>query len=126
MNTVTYANVTVLTPVGHVDFAAAPAFEQALIPYAQRCCDAAARLVIDLSEVGYMSSTGLRVLMLAAQRCRQQDTPLAVAGLQPTMREIFTISRFDRVFPIYPTVREALSALSAEALTAFDAASATH
>jgi len=43
-----------------------------------------------------------------------------LAALRPIVAEIFQISRFDMVFEIFPTVREALGALSAAAAAAFD------
>jgi anti-anti-sigma regulatory factor len=47
---------------------------------------------------------------------------LVLAALQPVVNEIFEISRFNAVFPIYPGVREALAELSPPALDALDAA----
>jgi len=72
--------------------------------------------------VEYISSVGLRVLMLASKQSKAQGCTLAVCGLQPVVREIFAISRFDLVLQVFPTLHETLAALSAEALAAFGAA----
>jgi anti-anti-sigma factor len=78
--------------------------------------------VIDLGAVEYISSVGLRVLMLASKQVKAQGGALAVADLQPVVREIFEISRFNLVLEVFPTLREALAKLSPAALAAFEAA----
>ena len=79
-------------------------------------------VVLDFAGVEYISSVGLRVLMVAAKQMRTREAKIAVAGLQPVVAEIFAISRFDRVLDVYPSVRNALEKLSAPALEAFNAA----
>jgi anti-anti-sigma factor len=71
--------------------------------------------------VEYISSVGLRVLMLASKQVKAQGGALAVADLQPVVREIFEISRFNLVLEVFPTLREALTKLSPAALAAFEA-----
>ena len=70
------------------------------------------KLLLDLSKVNYMSSAGMRVLMIAAKGCRKQGGKMVLAALQPTIQEVFKIGRFDNVLEIYPTVRQALAAIS--------------
>jgi anti-anti-sigma regulatory factor len=60
--------------------------------------------------------------MLAARQAKGQGSTLVVAALQPLVREVFEISRFTLLFTVLPTVRDALAALSPDALVAFDAA----
>ena len=62
------------------------------------------KLLIDMSKVTYISSAGLRVLMIAAKGCRKQDGKVVLAGLQPTVSEVFKIGRFDKVFTVFETV----------------------
>jgi anti-anti-sigma regulatory factor len=50
--------------------------------------------------------------MIAAKTCAGQQRKLAVAALQPLIAEIFKISRFDLVLSIYPTIEDALQAIS--------------
>ncbi len=78
-------------------------------------------LVVDLSSVAYISSAGLRSLMIARNTAKAQDTALGVAALQPLTREIFTISRFDIVFTLFDTVRGAIESLAPQAIAEFDA-----
>ena len=117
-----FADTVVLAPVGRVDHATADAFKTALAPHLALCAAGRDRLVLDLAGVEYISSVGLRVLLLASKQAKRQGGALAVAELQPVVREIFEISRFTLVLNVEPTVREALAKLSAAALAAFDAA----
>jgi anti-anti-sigma factor len=79
-------------------------------------------VVIDLADVEYISSVGLRVLMLASKQAKAQGGALVVADLQPVVREIFEISRFTLVVEVFATLREALAKLSPAALAAFESA----
>ena len=113
-----YADVVVLKPVGRVDHANAEAFTQALAPHLKDCKAGGDQLLFDLSALDYVSSAGLRVLMLAAKRSQPVGGHIAVAAPQPVVKEILEISRFNLVFPMHATVREGLAALSAAASAA--------
>jgi anti-anti-sigma factor len=114
-----FGNVVVVTPLGRVDQAASGALETALTPLWGR--PDIASLILDFTGVEYISSVGLRVLMIAARQMRGRRARIAVTGLQPVVAEIFSISRFDKVLEVFPTPREALAGLSPEALAAYDA-----
>jgi anti-anti-sigma factor len=117
-----FADTAVLFPRGRIDQATAEQFKAALGPHLAACAAGRDRVVIDMTGVEYISSVGLRVLMLASKQAKAQGGPLAVCGLQPVVREIFEISRFNLVLRVFPTLREALTALSTDALAAFGAA----
>lgn len=117
-----FADTAVVFPEGRIDHATAEQFKTALAPHLATCAAGRDRLVIDMTGVEYISSVGLRVLMLASKQAKAQGCALAVCGLQPVVREIFEISRFNLVLQVFPTLREALAALSTEALAAFEAA----
>ena len=113
-------NTLVLKPTGRLDHATTEAFRTALQPHLDRCKDAGV-VVLDMSGVEYISSVGLRVLMLAAKQVRTQGGAIAVAALQPVVREIFEISRFNLVIPSFDDVRQALAQLSPSALGSYPA-----
>ena len=117
-----FADAVVLYSVGRIDHATAEGFKAALVPYLARCTAGGDRVVLDLSGVEYISSVGLRVLMLASKQVKAQGGSLAVCGLGPVVREIFEISRFTLVLDVFSALREALARLSEPALAAFDAA----
>ena len=114
-----YGNIIVALPSGRIDHAAAAPFELALTPLLGN--SEAAGLVLDFGNVDYISSVGLRVLMIAAKQLRARKARIAVATLQPVVAEIFKISRFDAVVEVFPSLRGALGALSPEARDAYDA-----
>ena len=117
-----FADVVVVSPVGRIDQSSADQFQDALAPYLESCAAGRDRLILDLSDLQYISSAGLRVLMLAAKRSKAQNGTLLLTSLQPLVREIFEISRFTMVFDITPSLRDALAKASASALTAFEKA----
>ena len=116
----TYGDVIVVAPAGRIDHATAGAFEQAVLPLLDPAAGAGAGLVVDLERVGYISSVGLRVLMIAGRTLGARRARFAAAALQPVVAEILAISRFKAVVEVFPTVREALAAISPAALAAFD------
>ena len=66
------------------------------------------RLVLDFSELTYMSSLGLRVLMMVAKNIKKVNGKLALAGLNDHIYEIFKIAQFTTIFSIYPSCDEAV------------------
>jgi anti-sigma B factor antagonist/stage II sporulation protein AA (anti-sigma F factor antagonist) len=119
-----WADVVVAAPAGRIDHSNAESLNLALVPLLDRCGVDASALLLDLAKVDYISSIGLRVLMIAAKQARSQQARIAVAALQPVVDEIFQISRFSYVLDVYPTVRAALTNLSPGALAAYDASAA--
>lgn len=73
------------------------------------------RLVVDLSETSYINSGGLRTLVTAWRRARQQGGNLVLFGLNRHVQDVFEIVGFDKVFDIYESEREALAAWKEEA-----------
>ena len=116
------ADVVVAAPAGQIDHPNAQKLQEALAPVLNEVAAAKAPLVLDFSRVEYISSMGLRVLMVAAKQMRAQGARIAVAALQPVVEEIFDIARFRHVLEVFPSVRSALQDLSAPALSAYDAA----
>jgi anti-sigma B factor antagonist len=117
-----YGDALVLAPVGRIDNSTNDGLKSILDARIANCRKGGDRLVLDFSKVDYISSVGLRVLMLAAKKAREQEGTIVVAALQPVVREIFEISRFNLVFQCFATVREALGKVSATALAAYDSA----
>ncbi|MGZ5538038.1 MAG: STAS domain-containing protein, partial [Chthoniobacterales bacterium] len=68
------------------------------------------QLVVDLSQVSYIDSSGLTVLIEGMQNVAAYGGKFSLAGLQDGVRPIFEIARLDQVFQIYPTVDSALAA----------------
>ena len=69
-------------------------------------------LLRDFAGVEYVSSVGLRVLMLAAKQVTAQNGRIVIAALTPVVSEVFQISRFDLTFSVFDTLDSALVALA--------------
>jgi anti-anti-sigma factor len=116
----TYADTVVVAPTGRLDHDNCEAFRAGLDPHLDLAAANREHMVLDLSGLEYVSSAGLRCFMLAAKQARSQGGRIVLAALRPVVAEIFQISRFDMVFEVFPSVREALAALSAASAAAFD------
>jgi anti-sigma B factor antagonist len=68
------------------------------------------QIVVDLTKVTYIDSSGLAVLIEGMQNVEAYGGRFALAGLQATVRPIFEIARLDQVFRIFPDTKAALSA----------------
>lgn len=68
--------------------------------------------MLDFANVGYISSVGLRVLLLAAKQVKAQQGRIAIAALTPIVTEVFQVSHFDLVLKVYTEVADAVAALS--------------
>jgi anti-anti-sigma factor len=115
-----FANAVVLRVEGRLDQDTCGDFTRDLMKYVDDAGKAGGGIVLDLSALEYVSSAGLRCFMLASRQAKAQHGRIFVAALQPMVAEIFEISHFNLVFQVFPTVREALGAVSAEAATAFE------
>jgi anti-sigma B factor antagonist len=66
------------------------------------------RVIIDLTNLEYMSSRGLRVLTITKREGDEAGVTLMLASPNDVMREILAISRYDKLFTITDTVEAAL------------------
>ena len=115
------ADVTLIQIQGRIDHKTATDFENALRPHLKQCLAGEyKKLLMDLGGVDFMTSAGLRALMIAAKTCDKGKGEIAVAALQPGIKEIFKISRFDLVLKIFPTVESALENLSPDAAAQYE------
>lgn len=115
-----FADVTLIQVEGRIDHKTAKDFENALKPYLEACAAGEyKKILVDLGGVDFMTSAGLRVLMIVAKTCGKQRGEIVVAALQPIIEEIFKITRFDLVLKIFPTVKSALEALSPTAAAVY-------
>jgi anti-anti-sigma factor len=112
------ANVLVMRVEGRVDHLTAKSFEDLLLPRLNGCTGEIKKALLDLSGVHYMSSAGLRVLMLASRQCQKQQGEIVLAALPPFLQDIFRITHFDALFKVFATVPAALTYLSPTAVSA--------
>ena len=98
--------IPVVSVMGEVDMATAPAFEQSLLDAADSGTD---QVIVDLSGCSYFDSTGLKVLLATRRHLDPMNRRLSVVMSNPNMLEIFRITGFDRRFEIHPSLKSALN-----------------
>lgn len=103
-------DVCELRPHGRIDSATGPAFEKDVLGQID---SGERRLLLDFTELVYISSAGLRVVLLAAKRMKMAGGKLALCSLNPQIAEVFEISGFSRILDIHPSRDAALSTLLA-------------
>jgi len=97
---------TVVQVVGDVDLNRSAEFQRALLDVLADC---PGKIVVDLSGVPYMDSSGVASLVKLLSRARRTGVSLYLVGLNDRVRSIFEITRLDSVFDIFATEQEALS-----------------
>ena len=66
------------------------------------------KILVECSKMDYVSSSGLRILLMALKKITMVKGKFVLCGLQENIREIFEISGFTNIFEIYGTQEEAL------------------
>jgi anti-anti-sigma factor len=103
------AGITIVSPAGRIDTTTSPAVEDAL----RRAVDDGARtIVVDLGNVDYISSAGLRVFLVLAKRMRDLQGRLVLCGLGGPVRQVFQLAGFLPLFQVEPSQDAALSTLT--------------
>jgi anti-anti-sigma factor len=106
----------VLTPVGRIELTTADPFREQLLAALDALGTSPGAVVIDCAHLDYVSSAGLRALMIASKAAKARGFGLGVAAMQPVVREIFAISRFELVIACFESVRDAFAALDPAAI----------
>lgn len=100
------SEVAVVETKGRIDSSTAAAFGEALA----RAVDVGgARVVLDLSEVDYMSSAGLREIVTAFKKARSLQGDIRLAEPTPRVLEVLELSGLDTFINIYPSRAAALN-----------------
>lgn len=100
---------------GRLDQDNCESFRGELAPHLDTAARSHLAIVLDLSQLEYVSSAGLRCFMLAVKQAKTYDGRIVVAALQPMVAEIFQISRFDMLLEVFASVTKAVSAVSTNA-----------
>lgn len=100
-------DTTIVTPVGDIDLTGSPSLRAEL----KRVFDAKpVRIIVDLTQVPYMDSSGVATLVEAMQLTRKSKGKLLLCGLQDRVRGIFEIAKLDMVFTVLPDLNAAMKA----------------
>lgn len=99
----------VIAPRGRVDSVSSGELERHLMA---KLDGGARRVVIDLAGVDYISSAGLRVLLVAAKRLKPPQGALVLCGLGPSVRTVLELAGFMSLFAVEPGREQALARAS--------------
>ncbi len=98
-------NVTIISVKGRLDAVTSPEFENQL---SEMILKGESLFVLNLSELEYISSAGLRSILATAKKLKQKEGKLLFVGLKGPVDEVFKISGFHSIFKIYDSEESAL------------------
>ena len=101
--------VLVLVPTGRLDSGNASSFESIVM---DRISSGELRLIVDFSRLDFISSSGLRVLLIAAKALRVADGTLVLCSMKDHIEEVFQVSGFGQIILIKESRKAALSVAS--------------
>ena len=70
-------------------------------------------VVLNFEDVSYISSAGMRVILLTAKSLQSSGAKFVLCSMDESIREVFKISGFDKIIPIHGSQSQALTAVSA-------------
>ena len=92
---------------GRLDSVTSPAFEAEVLKVIR---PGANRVVLDFTGVEYVSSAGLRVVLMAAKQTRATQGGFAIFGMAKAIHHVFEMSGFARIIALFDTEAEAVAA----------------
>jgi len=104
------AGVTVVVVEGRIDSTTSPTLDDHLTKLGERGGN---RVVVDLSQVDYISSAGLRVMLALAKRTKQKQGTLALCGLNDAVKQVFSLAGFLPLFAVETTRERAVARANA-------------
>ena len=98
-------NMKIISLEGKMDAISAPEFEDQMGEWLEQ---GETSFIINLGEVNYMSSAGLRSILIVAKKLKKQDGKLIFVNLREEVQKIFRISGFSSMIPTYESLEAAL------------------
>ena len=100
---------TIISVDGEIDANTAPEAQDKILPLATPGC----RLVLNLTNVPYMSSAGLRILLATYRQISSGGGKVVLVGVAEEIKDTMSVTGFIRFFKVCDTVEEGVEALSA-------------
>ena len=91
---------------GEIDLESSPAAREILL----KCFESTSNVIVDLSEVSYIDSSGVASLVEALQAAKKNGSRFSLAAASEPTRRVLELARLDKVFTIYDTVDDGLTA----------------
>ena len=96
---------TIAAIEGSIDSQTAPALQESILP----AINESSRIVLDMSEVTFVSSAGLRVLLMVYRQVKARDGKVVLVGVSDEIKDVMFMTGFISFFEISATMEEALS-----------------
>lgn len=103
------AGAFAVCPSGRLDFDAAAGFQRAL-EESISAIPAPKRVIVDCSDLSYVSSAGLRAFLVAARAAKSGGVEFSVCSLAPSVQQVFKVSGFNRIIAEHADRAAALAA----------------
>ncbi|MBE9169708.1 anti-sigma factor antagonist [Pleurocapsales cyanobacterium LEGE 06147] len=101
-------DIKVVKLVGDVDASTAPSVQQQLVPLAELN----SKILLDMTQVPYMSSAGLRMLLTLYRQTSAKDGKLVLVGLSEDLQDTMSVTGFLDFFTTGTTLEEGLAVLN--------------
>jgi len=100
--------VVILAVDGNLDGEGTQALEEKVLVLLE---NGTTKLLFDFSGLDYINSSGLRILVLAYQRLKKNSGTVAICGVKDYIQEVFEVSGYDKIFPLFPNRGDALTGM---------------
>lgn len=107
VNTTTIGDVAVVTLIGQIDASTAPEAQQQVLPLAK----AGGKILLDLSQVPYMSSAGLRMLLSTYRQLSANNGSIVLVGVVEGIQDTMSATGFINFFTLRDTLEDGLQVL---------------
>lgn len=94
------SNITIVTPVGRVDTSTVKEFEESVMAIPNT------KIVISFSQIDYISSAGLRVVLMLGKKLLASKGTLVLVDMPSNIFNVFKMSGFDKILKICSTFEE--------------------
>lgn len=107
-----HGDLTIVTVTGEIDVFTTPRLRESLLEMIE---NGAVHLILDFTDVTFLDSTGLGVLVGMFHRLRSRNGSMVIAGSGDRIRRVFYVTQLNKIFELYDSLDQALEAHSAGA-----------
>ena len=101
-------DILVLTPEGRIDGSNSADFQSAVM---ERIDEGSESILLDFAGISYISSAGLRAVLILAKKLNQVSGKFALCSMQQSVQSVFEVSGFVKIIDVHPDRAQALSAM---------------
>ncbi len=102
--------IQVIVLKGEVDMHSAPGLRERLLAALQQPVG----LIVDMSEVSFIDSSGIAILVEGYKRAKQHSQRFSLAGVKAAPMQVLQLTRLDKVFPLFMDVSSAVNAATSD------------